>query len=300
MSEFIVCVSGVFLFIFIAVPIFGRLIDLKIDSHESARFLAWERTVWFDNRNNDNRDDFDITANDVGSYVSRSEDTIEQSLRAFVMARPDRNPLAPIRSTDLRTTEVSPEYVFHANQQSMTDPARIQIFRNSLDAKATPSQVYAGLSNLGGAISAVKKPIDFLLSAAGVKNEDLFELPLFTRERTFYTPTVEIALNPRRTNLSSIESAFYQNWNGRFYTGSAILADGWSAQSEKHYAARADDYVPSTVFDNAVFRGFQDVFSILEAGPKNSAIAKLKFSDVGIQPFPSTTIDCDRGICSFD
>ena len=109
-------------------------------------------------------------------------------------------------------------------------------------------------------------------------------------------------------NLSAVERRLFLNpdtgqlrWNGKFNVGSAIIAEPWSVQSINHYQARADDYVPSTLFDNSLFDTAVSIAALAEGGKKKSAIARLTFADVGIEPFPTESVNCNsQGYCDFE
>ena len=49
MAEFLVSVAFVFLPLFVLVPTLGKLIDIQHENQLAARYVTWERTVWFDN-----------------------------------------------------------------------------------------------------------------------------------------------------------------------------------------------------------------------------------------------------------
>ena len=79
MIEFSVTVSFVFLAIFVFVPTFGKLMDLQLQNLMASRYIAWERTVWFDQINDDNRDDFVISNNEFESVAVRTDSDIMNS-----------------------------------------------------------------------------------------------------------------------------------------------------------------------------------------------------------------------------
>ena len=58
MAEFVVSVAFVFLPLFVLVPPLGKLADIQHENQLAARYVTWERTVWFDNLSGENRDDF--------------------------------------------------------------------------------------------------------------------------------------------------------------------------------------------------------------------------------------------------
>jgi|TARA_B110000908_G_scaffold114612_1_gene134309 hypothetical protein len=322
MVEFSVTVAFIFLAMFVFVPTFGKLMDLQFQNLMASRYIAWERTVWFDQINDDNRDDFVISRDDFESVAVRSDGEIMNSAESRFFY--GHGKLLPIMLSELDVESpsglTSPIWTYVQSKKSMYGGSTLRSF----DAKDTPSIAYDIGNALATGVKAIKAPIDFLLGAIGNDNEDMFEFPLVA-SKNYYTPILATRLNVgnahgegqsvwERTDGSGgfspgIESAFFMRdgapeWN-TFESRSAILADGWNAQSIKHYKDRADDYVPSTLFQNDLFEVIIDVASILETGRSSSAIGKLGFGEVGVEPMPSvngqpTPVSCDDGFCSFD
>lgn len=320
MTEFVVSVAFVFLAIFVFVPSFGKIMDLQFQNIMASRYITWERTVWFDQITDDNRDDFVITGNEFESVAVRDDDDILNSAENRFFYRHGTTLPSFIDDTDLDSPsgDLSPVWTYVQSKNSMYGGTDIS--GSSFDAQETPGVAYDVVDAIGGGIKAIKAPIDFLLGLIGNENEDLFELPLMSGEKTFYNPTLRTRLNIANAHgegqsvwdrddasgefTPGIESAFFQNWDGVLESRSAILADGWNAQSIAHYKDRADDYVPSTVFDNALFDVIITAASFLEGGPSNSAIGKLSFGDVGVEPMPASggvplDVTCDGGYCNF-
>lgn len=322
MTEFVVSVAFVFLAIFVFVPTFGKIMDLQFQNMMAARYVAWERTVWFDQISDNNRDDFVISGKEWESVAMRDDSEIINSMENRFFYK--HGGLLPTfieeSDVDAPAGDVSPLWTYVQSKNTMYSGTTV--VDGSLNAEETPGIAYDGLEFLGSVVSTVKDPIDSLLSFVGVDNEDLFELPLMTNEKTYYTPAVETRLNignahgagvsvwDRDEATSSftpgIESAFFQNWDGVLKTRTAILADGWNTQSIAHYQDRADDYVPSTLFDNDLFNTVIDIASWLEGGGEDSAIGRLSFGEVGVEPIPADedgqplAADCDdSGYCSF-
>ena len=322
MVEFSVTVAFIFLAMFVFVPTFGKLMDLQFQNLMASRYIAWERTVWFDQTNDDNRDDFVVSGNEFESVAVRSDSAIMDSAenRFFY----DHGGALPVLldGDDLNNPrgQTSGLWTYMQSEKPMYGGSSLRSF----DAKHTPSIAYDIGNVLATSIQTIKEPIDFLLGAIGNNNEDMFEFPLVT-SKNYYTPILSTRLNVSNAHgggssvwerkdgsgafTPGIESAFFKRdgmpeWN-TFESRSAILADGWNAQSIKHYKDRADDYVPSTLFQNKVFETIIDIASILEGGPSNSAIGKLGFGEVGVEPMPSVDgqpapASCDDGFCSFD
>ncbi|MDB2534181.1 hypothetical protein N9X41_05665 [Porticoccaceae bacterium] len=322
MIEFSVTVSFVFLAIFVFVPTFGKLMDLQLQNLMASRYIAWERTVWFDQINDDNRDDFVISNSEFESVAVRSDgDIMNSAERRFFFNHGGLFPVL-LNEDDVNSPRgaVSPIWTYVQSKKTMYGGSTLRSF----DAKKTPSIAYEIGDVLATGIKTIKEPIDYLLGAIGNNNEDMFEFPLVT-SRNYYNPILATRLNVgnahgagesvwervdgSREFTPGIESAFFKRdgefeWN-MFESRSAILADGWNAQSIKHYKDRADDYVPSTLFQNKVFETIIDIASVLENGRSNSAIGKLGFGEVGVEPMPAedgqpATASCDDGFCSFE
>jgi hypothetical protein len=326
MTEFVVSVAFVFLAIFVFVPSFGKLLDLQFQNIMSSRYIAWERTVWFDQITNDNRDDFVVSNDAFESVAIRSDEDILNSAENRFFYKHGRLLPVFIDETDTELPAGKTTGLWNYTQSKKTMYGGTTVETGSFDAQSTPGIAYGVLDVVGQGLSAVKEPIDFLLNLIGNENEDLFELPLMNGEKSFYSPVVQTRLNIGNAHgkgesywdrdetsgqfNSGIESALFQNWDGVLESRSAILADGWNAQSLKHYQDRADDYVPTTVFDNDIFNTIKTIASILEGGPfetpisSGSAIQKLDFGEVGITPMPSTDgkpsdVSCEDGACTY-
>ena len=322
MTEFSVTVAFVFLPIFVFVPTFGKLMDLQFQNLMASRYIAWERTVWFDQISDDNRDDFVISGDEFESVAVRSDSAIMDSAEnRFFYNHGGAVPVL-LNENDVNHPmgQTSALWTYMQSEKPMYGGSSLRSF----DAKHTPSIAYDIGNVLATSIQTIKEPIDFLLGAIGNDNEDMFGFPLVT-SKNYYTPILSTQLNVSNAHgggssvwdrkdgafTPGIESAFFKRdgmpeWN-TFESRSAILADGWNAQSIKHYKDRADDYVPSTLFQNDVFENIIYLASAtgLEGDPEESAIRKLGFGEVGVEPMPSmngqpASASCDDGFCSFD
>ncbi len=321
MTEFVVSVAFVFMVIFVVVPTFGKIIDLQFQNLMASRYVAWERTVWFDQTSDDNRDDFVVSTSEFESVAVRADYEIMNTVENRFFR--EHGMLLPTYIDDDDISEPSgagsPVWTYVQSKNSMYGGTTL--VRDTYDAQPTPAIAYDIFDFVGSALNAVKAPIDFLLGTIGNENEDLFGLPLMTDERTYFNPRLRTYVRIAGAHgegesywdrvegngkfTPGIESAFFQRWNGLLETPAGILADGWSAQSVGHYKDRADDYVPSTIFKNDLFDVIIDAASYLEGGPSNSAIGKLEFGDVGIEPMPAVEgkpvdVTCDGGYCSYE
>ncbi|MDO3380680.1 hypothetical protein [Gilvimarinus algae] len=316
MTEFVVSVGFIFLVLFVVVPTFGKIIDIKLQNQQAARYVAWERTVWLRDMNawnstgNNNTEDFVISADEFESIALRGDDALVNTVNNRFFSGNGAAAIKPILSSDVDAGggDTSPLWTYHQSGQTMFEGVEV-LNTNEQD---TPSVAYDVLDILETGLDAITTPIEFMLNAIGGDNPDLLQLDY--NLNGYFSPTVRTSLNAGNAKGGGggvwdrdssgwgggIEDAIFQNWDGRFTANSAILADGWNAQSVGYYADRVDNFVPSTVFDNALFDVLKTAASILEAGPDNSAIYRLDFGDIGVEPMPQGDPTCDDGHCYFD
>ncbi|HAL42510.1 MAG TPA: hypothetical protein DCP57_08705 [Gammaproteobacteria bacterium] len=317
MAEFLVSVAFVFMPLFVFVPLLGKVIDIQHHNQMAARYAAWERTVWFDNLDGENRDDFRTSGSEWESVALRSQQDVANTMKNRFFRNVSGGELSPILDLDtsLGDGEGSEVWRYVQSKGAMYDDTRLLSYQE----QDTPGYAYGATQLFADGIQTVKEPINFLLGAIGNDNEDLFAFPLFSSPKGYFTPMVRTQLDVGNAHgggssvwdrengqfSEGIESAIFLNWDGVLESNAAILADGWGAQSVAHYQDRADDYVPSDVFDNAFFDAVITIMSVLEGGPENSAINKLGFGDVSVEPMPMKDgepagVDCPSGICNFE
>lgn len=319
MTEFVVSVGFIFLVLFVVVPMFGKIIDIKLQNQQAARYVAWERTVWLRDMGSwggsANTDDFVISSNEFESVAFRNDSDLTNSVSNRFFYGQGRAEIKPISSSDVDgpTGDVSSLWAYHQSGKSMFEGVEVL----NTDEQITPSIAYKILDILASGLEVISTPIEFMLNIVGGKNTDLLKLDY--NRQGYYSPQVRTSLNTgnakgggtgewdRKNGQwgSGIEDALFQNWDGRFTARSAILADGWNAQSVAYYADRVDNFVPSTVFDNVLFDVLKTAASLAEGGPANSAIYKLDFGEMGVEPMPAKdgkplSPKCDKGHCYYN
>ena len=332
MTEFVVSVAFVFLPLFVFVPMFGKIMDLQFQTQQASRYVAWERTVWFDTgyASDDSWDNFEISSDEFESLAVRSDDELMNSMSNRFFYGHGSSVMKGITDDDLDAPggNVSPLWSYVQSKDTMYGGTTLMSGTNSetgkkrsLDGQETPSFAYDIWGFVDDVVSAVTDPIGDLLGFA----DDFLTFPAI-QSKNYYSPVIQTSLNignahgggsdvwDRQADGSmgrGIESALFQDgegnphWDGTLNFPSAILADGWNAQSLTYYEERADDFVLSSVFDNAVMDAVIDVASIFEGGPSNSSIDKLEFGAVGTEPMPAEDgqpldVSCDDGFCYYD
>tara|TARA_R110002050_G_scaffold9504_1_gene33231 strand:+ start:379032 stop:380081 length:1050 start_codon:yes stop_codon:yes gene_type:complete len=308
MTEFVVSVSFVFLSLFVIVPMFGKLMDLQYQTQQASRYVAWERTVWFDQ--GDTPDESVISNAYWESVATRSDDTVMDTMTSRFFEGTGPGGLKPITEDDTSVgdDETNPIWTYVQSKKTMYGGTTIgsgkdlETGRNqSLNGQLTPAIGYKVVDVINDGVKVIADPVNAFLGAIGGSNDDFMTFAYETDN--YYSPVITTHLIKenshgggngvwdRDTNGkwgSGIEDALFSSgWDGTLTARSAILADGWNTQSLEHFQNRADDFVPSTLFDNALFDAAITVASILDGGPGNSAVEKLDFGAVGIEPMPS-------------
>jgi len=304
MTEFVVSVSYVFLALFVIVPMFGKLMDMQAQTQQASRYVTWERTVWFDQ--GDTPDESVQSADYWESVATRSDDAVMESMsnRFFYGTGPAE--LKPITEADVAgvSGDVNPIWTYVQSKKSMYAGTTLGTDDDNdtgkMDGAQTPAIAYKILDAMNTGVKVIADPVNAFLGVLGGDNDDFLTFAYETKN--YFSPVLTTHLNITNSHGggtgvwdrdnsgkwgSGIEDAIFSNWDGKLKVRSAILADGWNTQSLQHYQQRADDFVPSTLFDNAIFDAVITVASLLEGGPSNSAINKLGFGAVGIEPMPA-------------
>ncbi len=308
MTEFVVSVSYIFLGLFVIIPMFGKLMDLQFQNQQAARYVAWERTVWFDQ--GDEPDESVQSGQYWESVATRNDEEVIDSMenRFFYDSGPGK--LKPITSDDADgvTGEFNPIWNYVQSKQTMYGGTTVgtddDADTGDMNAQLTPAVSYSIIDAIDTGVSVIADPVNDFLSVLGNDNNDFMTFAY--ERRNYFSPVVTTQLNVTNSHGggngvwdtdgfgnwgSGIEDVIYSNWDGALKSRSAILADGWNTQSLSHYQQRSDDFVPSTLFDNDIFDAVITVASILEGGPSNSAVNKLDFGAVGIEPMPANPAD---------
>ena len=311
MTEFVVSVSFIFLSLFVIVPMFGKLMDMQFQTQQASRYVAWERTVWFDQ--GEEPDESVISPAYWESVATRSDEVVMDTMSNRFFYGTGPGGIKPITDSDTTVAEgdINPIWNYVQSKNTMYGGTTLGTDDNEdtgkMDGQLTPAIGYEIVDVINQGVKVIADPVNAFLGALGGSNDDFMTFAYETKN--YYSPVLTTQLNLGNAHGggtgvwdrkddglgfgSGIEDMIFtdangnKNWDGKLKVRSAILADGWNTQSLKHFQARADDFVPSTLFDNAIFDLAIDVASILDGGPGNSAVEKLDFGAVGIEPLPS-------------
>lgn len=310
MTEFVVSVSYVFLGLLVIVPTFGKIMDLQFQTQQASRYVAWERTVWFDQ--GEAPDESVQSADYWESVAIRNDDDVMSSMENRFFYGSGTGVIKPVTVDDIDSgaTGASPIWTYVQSKNTMYGGTTLD---EGLDRQDTPSIAYDIIGVLNTGMSTIAAPLNSLMDFVGGDNDDF--LTFAYEMESYYSPVITTQINVANSHGggvgvwdkdtagnwgSGIEDAIFQNWDGKLQVRSAILADGWNTQSLGHYQQRADDFVPSTLFDNDLFDAVITVASFLDG-----AIGDLEFGAVGIEPMPAVDgepldVGCDDGFCYYD
>lgn len=294
MAEFVVSVSFVFLALFVLVPTFGKLMDMQFQTQMASRYVAWERSIWFDQ--GDEPDESVQSSKTWESVAIRTDDQILNAMRARFFNGNGAGMPTAIVDEDVMGSDQPTSPIWHYVQSKNSMYESTDFYDEStLSPRDTPSIAYRVIDVMDSAMSAVMRPVNKLLSNVVFENDDF--LTLAQERRNYFRPVIVTSLNKANSHGggtgvwdvdedgnwgSGIEDAIFQYWDGKITMRSALVTDGWNTQSLSHYQNRSDDFVPSTLFDNALFNAVIDVASVLDP-----SIGDLAFGEVGIEPMPA-------------
>jgi len=304
MTEFVVSVSYVFLGLFVIIPMFGKLMDMQSQTQQASRYVAWERTVWFDQ--GDEPDESVQSIDYWESVATRSDDAVMETMTNRFFYGHGPGELKPISEADLggETGDINPIWTYVQSKNTMYGGTTLGTDDDEdtgkMDGALTPAIGYKIVDVINTGVKVIADPVNEFLGILGGDNDDFMTFAYETKN--YFSPVLTTQLNVGNSHGggvgvwdrdaagdwgSGIEDVIFSNWDGKMKARSAILADGWNTQSLQHYQQRADDFVPSTLFDNALFDAVITIASFLEGGPSNSAINKLDFGAVGVEPMPA-------------
>lgn len=291
MTEFVVSASALMIPLFILIPLFGKLMDLGFQSELAARYVTWERTIWF--RKNDQ-------PAGVATYAARSDAEIARTAERRFFQREGVliEQQDPVTSWDPAMRNPVWNYALSAGSLFAGSDGG----GGSLQEQDTPAAAYDVINGYNSVINIIFTPFNVLNITD----------PEFARinhsVEGYYTPTLATSLQQDAQQLKSFERWIAEDADGSasglpgaIRYGGAILADGWNAADDNHFRNRADDFVLSEFFDNAVFNTVINVLSyeILPGRAIEPALNNLEWKYIGTKPIENRQVRCNDGFCQF-
>ncbi len=307
-AEFNVTAAFLLVPLFILIPLMGKYIDMKHSSVEAARYMAWERTVWFEKAPK-----YTSTAAVKSTFI------LEKETISRVFGNTDRL-VSRSDSGGLGVGEVNMLWKDHGGRQLVSyDSISAKIPKGD---EEVPSASYRAFNIATNIIDIPANYIgDKLIDALNwfndgaetltgrrpipVPNSPLFDIVTKFHFEGYYRPEVRVAVN----NIPNM--SIFDTLNLEIVSRAAILTDSWSAagnegkkKQDTQFAKWADSFVPFAKV-RPLFKPAQDVFSYKVLGvsiaPELGADS-LIFGFVDTDPVTDSSIipACPAGVCSFE
>lgn len=300
MAEFVVMTAGCLLLLFVLVPVVAKLSDMAYKAQEAARYTAWERTVWYKTNANERMLPSQIDLKD-GFLASRTdEDVLNSAERRILSFTQTPTPLSPL-DIDTQTTEQANRYWrwTHGNGgQAMNSPGAMAANSTLADRK-TPSFAYEVIDGYNSVMGGIAKVVSIFSFGKG--DEDFLQIahPI----HNFYTTAVNIPVPMTGSQLGN-QPLLGERFNNGLNVAarSAVLADGWVAQSAdgegSHFDQKANDFViGNMIAENPIVETVQKLIGIFEPSIKD-----LDLGYVDTNPIPDAGVKCNvtTGFCYLD
>ncbi len=308
-AEFNVTAAFVLLPLFIMIPVVGKYIDMKHSSVQTARYLAWEQTVWSEPGVAGDDADF-IATKDI---VKTGREALKRNMSAVAIDGLEDDALNPLwhdRGTAMvkSSDDILLSYDNRGNEDVLgrSRDGGSASGKQSLPYKAidTTSQglgiaANATMVTLSSAINAFN---EFLASIGinkglpGISNPNPVKKFQF---KGYYRANVTMNVNNEQ-----FESLF-KTRAVPFVSKAAVLTDSWVTADSGQFAERTDAFVPFAPF-RKVFKPIRDAFTW---GPPFLALApefkELDFGYVNTNPVTDSSVilnkeDCPGGLCSYE
>lgn len=167
MTEFVVSVAFVFMVLFVAVPMLGKIMDMQFQNQQASRYIAWERTVWLQSvdASRDTHDDFVVSSAEFESVAVRSDDQMIASMHNRFFNNQGRNLPTQIFHDDIfaGSGPTSPLWTYVQSKQTMYDSTTVA----NQHEQATPGVAYGIFGAVQDGLKMVTTPINVLLNLVG-------------------------------------------------------------------------------------------------------------------------------------
>tara|TARA_R110000868_G_scaffold63100_7_gene190242 strand:- start:12413 stop:13303 length:891 start_codon:yes stop_codon:yes gene_type:complete len=293
MAEFVVMTAGCLLLLFVLVPVVAKMTDMAYKSQEVARYTAWERTVWYGPNGGRETTPTQIDTSE-GHLATRSDAQIFNSAEHRILSfKSTADSFDPQDISADSSTQSNHFWRWtHGQGKSMLSSGEMPD-NSTLRNERTPSTAYAILDSYNDVMGGVAKVVSILSFGQG--DEDFLQVahPI----HNFYKSEVELPVSLAGSKLGSQDLFPEHVRNLDIKARSAVLADGWVAQSDSHFHDKAGNFVLGTaVENNPIWKTLRGIIGIFEPSFK-----EIDFAPVNTDPMPDTDFDCNQftGYCYF-
>lgn len=310
MTEFTVTAMFLLVPIFLLIPIVGKYIDLRQSTVQTARNMAWERSVWFEQAN---------WPEEAGKAQFRTEKQIESETMRRNLAAAS----APITSSqwagNLTDSEINPLWHDHAGN-ALLSAVKVRGGVDLQPQRATSNDAasYRVVETLGdfedllnSGITEVNNAVSSITSTIGVNPPSVGKIGVFSKINThgLYSPTARIPVNniPSLARFGSSGVAPLANINLIMHGDAALLVDNWAAKDDKQFEEWVNDITITHIF-KPFFDPVQSALNSVQIPVINARLAPrtapgiLRFGEANtgtVKP-SNVTPDCPGGLCSYE
>jgi len=245
MTELLVAASAILVPLFLIVPAFGKLIDMRHATIQAARYQAWEYTVWYAENCERTVFTFDVADPEEcqsGGFEEHNAQPVKareivrlEAIERF-MGSPDGSPLSAI---DPSVVSLSPSNL------SWYDHTAAIMVDNTVAGTMVSSRSPDGLPVIDTILDTVLGVIEFVFGAFGDVLGFLGSDAGFDAINTDGMAAADVTLT---MNSAAIKRLFAQE-NATpmpdltFNASAAVLTDGWNAGGRQHTYNQASGMV---------------------------------------------------------
>lgn len=306
MTEFVVAAATVLVPLFLILPLIGKYADINLTAVETARYVAWERSVWHEPGNLPTG----ISIPMDETFPSKSELTIRNEARRRFLGEVDRE-LQSVNGLTLSQTDLNPFWHDHMGDALITVSDTdidvpsldetpgigyevVRFFTDTLDLLYTPLSWLGGTASFDPNLDGYADPGNGPTVSLPVNASSGYMLQTMFNSQGNYTPS---------QNLTTLNLEFEAN--------AGLLVDTWSVQGSEHFENQTGGLVPTSLLDFPLLNTLRDIAATILFEPKLAEPAEgedtgLDMGGFRTDPFQldadQTSDDfCnDDGLCSYE
>lgn len=266
LTEFIVVSTFLLVPLFLIVPVLAKVMSQKQDVELGARYVAWERTVWYEEAPSSGMDGYQ------GASLSyKSDETVAREVDARILAEDTHG----IRSSDEADTFRLDPFTRRQNGNNAPILAQVEGGGGEYTVASTTNGKPGGLTSLIDSVAEITGEVTrFDMPAKGL---------------------VDARTSVKLADLSSVFGSELGVEALSLKANNALYTESWSAGGRAHAEYRIQGLMPQQYLDNGFTDVLQDVMSILPLADEISSDC-LIFGHTTIEPLPEHRLADFNGV----
>lgn len=304
-TEFNVTAAFVLVPLFIMIPLLGKHIDMKHSSVQAARYMAWERTVWFEDKTIPK---YSTTAQ-VKSQRQLEKETRQRFFGEVTIDKLGSDTINPLwndrgNSIIKSQDDVALEFLNGGNEAVLNKNNKTSIFYKAIETFSEGVGIAANLA--GTALSLGIQAFNFIASKVGFPSLPVPPLPDVIDKfqfKGYYRSNVKMNIDSNQyESVFGISSVPIESH-------ASVLTDGWVIQGDKQFSEWTKSFVPFSPL-KPLFEPIKRVATFEVLGIALAPEFKdLNFGYVDTDPMSDSSIAitdnlkdkyCPDGLCSLD